>query len=692
MQPTKTKIIFTFFLTLFYFISSLQIVLADDLSYSKNIRALIMEKFKHEQYKNIFEKNNIVLNENLNFFETQSKINVYENIREVNTEKKEELTIQKNVLEDRVLNLEETIQNLDADIFNTQKEILDLSRKIVSTNEKIEITKNDIEIINKEIYENKKILLEYIAHIYKKQNLISWSDEVDSLKTVLLNTDSLSEVLSDIHYSTVLESAGQMLVEKHRKLVKELFVKKLNLESDYLELKKVKKQELLKRKLQIEKKEFRQKILDFTKWKQELFEEFIKDKLELDRKLKIKILQNKIKLIKQKTELLTKYDCKYIDTNTINNSPINIEIDVETFSWKTSEDNCVTLNRILTAEAQLKPFSSDRNQLLWPVNPRRWLSAYFKDESYQDEVWAAHDAIDLRVSQGTDIKAPADWYITYVKEPTDEWYAYVVLKHTSWFVTIYWHVSEVLFKQYDVIKAWEVFARSGWEFWTNWAWLMTTGPHLHFEVRKDKQVADPLDYMDITKIPYEKIPNVEKYLDKFSLDYEEKYWYKYLWNLNVIDMLRWVEWFRENAYLDSAGIWTIGYWFTSLRWDSVKEWDFISREEAEIELAKKARYYTNFKNFIKVPLNNEQEMALTSFEYNLGRNIWTKNTEDGWAMPIIDMINIWDMIWAAEYLKEFDSAWGRNLRWLANRRNKEANLLLSGMDLDASELELVYLK
>jgi phosphoenolpyruvate carboxylase len=48
-------------------------------------------------------------------------------------------------------------------------------------------------------------------------------------------------------------------------LIKELFVKKLDLERDYVELKEAKKQELLKRKLQLEKKEFRQKILDFTK-------------------------------------------------------------------------------------------------------------------------------------------------------------------------------------------------------------------------------------------------------------------------------------------------------------------------------------------------------------------------------------------------------------------------------------------
>lgn len=686
MQKQKQKIIFIILLIIIYITPSIEPALAD-LSYSKNIRANIIDKFKKEQYKNIFQKDNLMLNSDVNFFDTQSKINVFETIREKNTQKKDELELQKNIISDRVLNLEETISSLDKDIESTSQEILAISRKIVSTNQDIEKSKEDINRINKEIYENKKVLLEYITHIYKKQNLISWSDEVDSIKTILLNTDDLSKIISDIHFSSILESAWQLLVEKHRRLVKDLFVKKLDLEKKYNELKKEKEQELLFKKEQQEKREFRQRILDFTKWKQELFEQFIQEKVENDRKLKIKILQNKIKLIKQKSELLSKYNCKYIDSNTINNSPDTIEFDENSFSWKSDGDNCITLNRILSAEAQLRPMQTDINPLLWPVNPKNWISAYYKDPSYTDFVWASHEAIDIRVPQGTEIKAPADWYVTFVKDPVDEWYAYVVLKHTNWFVTVYWHISEVMLKQYDVVKAWDVFAKSWWEFWTNWAGLMTTWPHLHFELFKDKESVDPLDYLDITKVPFDKIPNLNKYLTKYNSDYELKYWLQYWWNVDILDMLRWAEWFRENAYQDSAWVWTIGYWFTSIDWRPVQEWDFMLRDEAEKELEKKVTYYTNFKNFIKVPLSKEQETALTSFEYNLWRNIWTKPTQDWWAMPIIDMINVWDLLWAAEYLKEYTYSWGKNLRWLANRRFKEANLLLKWMEMDTTDLD-----
>ena len=98
-----------------------------------------------------------MLNSDVNFFDTQSKINVYETVREKNTQKKDELEMQKNIITDRVINLEQAIASLDEEIENSRQEILALSRKIIATNQEIDETKTDIERINKEIYENEKI-------------------------------------------------------------------------------------------------------------------------------------------------------------------------------------------------------------------------------------------------------------------------------------------------------------------------------------------------------------------------------------------------------------------------------------------------------------------------------------------------------------------------------------------------------
>lgn len=55
---------------------------------------------------------------------------------------------------------------------------------------------------------------------------------------------------------------------------------------------------------------------------------------------------------------------------------------------------------------------------------------------------------------------------------------------------------------------------------------------------------------------------------------------------------------------------------------------------ANAQFDEKVGKYTNFKNFVKVPLSESQQAALNSFEYNLGSGIWEKD-----AMPIIDKIN-----------------------------------------------------
>lgn len=186
------------------------------------------------------------------------------------------------------------------------------------------------------------------------------------------------------------------------------------------------------------------------------------------------------------------------------------------------EMDCVSLNKVLDAESQLSSFAGKQNPLLWPIVPEKGISAHYKDQEYLDVVGTSHDAIDIRAAQGTDIMAPADGYVTFVREPNDSGYAYVVLKHADGFVTVYGHVSEVLVQQYDVVKAGTVFARSGWELWTNGAWYMTTGPHLHFEVFKDKEYVDPLDYLDTTLLGDTKLPEGQKYIYKYMQDFSLK--------------------------------------------------------------------------------------------------------------------------------------------------------------------------
>lgn len=150
-----------------------------------------------------------------------------------------------------------------------------------------------------------------------------------------------------------------------------------------------------------------------------------------------------------------------------------------------------------------------------------------------------------------------------------------------------------------------------------------------------------------------------------------------VWETSTIDFIKSKEWFRSEAYKDSTGKPTIGYWFTSIDWKAVKMWDTITQAQADVELQKQIARYQNFQNLVTVPLTNNQKTALTSFEYNLWSGIWTKSS---WgAQEIIKAVNAGDFKKAGELMLQYNKAnvWGKMtvLNGLTNRRTQEAALM-----------------
>lgn len=150
-----------------------------------------------------------------------------------------------------------------------------------------------------------------------------------------------------------------------------------------------------------------------------------------------------------------------------------------------------------------------------------------------------------------------------------------------------------------------------------------------------------------------------------------------MWDINTLDFIKSKEWFRSEAYKDSTGKPTIGYWFTSIDWKAVKMWDTITQAQADIELQKQIARYQNFQNLVTVPLTNNQKTALTSFEYNLWSGIRTKSS--WWGQEIIKAVNAGDMKKAGELMLQYNKANVNGkmtvLNGLTNRRTQEAALM-----------------
>lgn len=476
-------------------------------SFDKEKAWKILDNFKQLEYEMIFEENTVIADEDLDLLDITNKTNLYESIKQNIHNKRLKLEEEKKEIVKNINSLEDTIKALTEDIEETQKNIKILKIKIQVSEKDIEISKREISKINEKIVENRATINKYIIHIYKNGNLIySDKEEVDSIKAILLNEDGLASTISDIHFKTIIELTGRQLITRHRQLIKDLFVKKFAYEKWLKEFEWLKKEEEIEETMLAEKKELKWKLLDISKSKDQKYEEYIKERLSKEKTLSLKIIEEKLSLDEKEREVMTKYGCNTEE--------------------KENDEKCRELKKVLELESKLRNTILDTkwNVLNWPVLPEKGISSYYNDNNYKAVLGSTHDAIDIVIPQGTDIKSPQDGYVLYLQPPLNEWYAYIALKHDNGFVTVYGHVNEVLVEKHDFVKAWDVFAKSGWAIGTKWAWYLTTWAHLHMEVIKDKQYKDPLAYMDLTVLGLSNLPH-EKYVYKYQEDFEAKEWY-----------------------------------------------------------------------------------------------------------------------------------------------------------------------
>jgi len=131
--------------------------------------------------------------------------------------------------------------------------------------------------------------------------------------------------------------------------------------------------------------------------------------------------------------------------------------------------------------------------LMWPVTPLRGISAYFHDPTYPYRWLFEHPAIDIPASQGTDIRA-AESGTVYTRN-AGFGYSFIMIYHNKELTTVYGHVSRFDVATDEYVVRGQVIGGVGGLQGTLGAGRLTTGSHLHFEVRSGGIPVNPLDYL-----------------------------------------------------------------------------------------------------------------------------------------------------------------------------------------------------
>lgn len=132
--------------------------------------------------------------------------------------------------------------------------------------------------------------------------------------------------------------------------------------------------------------------------------------------------------------------------------------------------------------------------LSWPVDPSyRGISTLYHDPTYPFRHLFEHSGLDIPEPVGTAVVSAAPGYVAFTR--TGRLYGnYVMIIHSNGIATLYAHLSKILVSQDQFVGRGETIALSGGAKGAPGAGL-STGPHLHFEVRSDGIPVDPLGYL-----------------------------------------------------------------------------------------------------------------------------------------------------------------------------------------------------
>jgi murein DD-endopeptidase MepM/ murein hydrolase activator NlpD len=143
-------------------------------------------------------------------------------------------------------------------------------------------------------------------------------------------------------------------------------------------------------------------------------------------------------------------------------------------------------SKIVELQRNTNPYSG--GVMLWPVEGYSRISSSFGYRIHPIfNVQKLHTGIDIPAPTGTAVRAASDGVVIYA-DWLGSYGKAVMIDHGGGIVTLYAHNSSILVSEGENVSRGQSIAKIG-------STGVSTGPHLHFEVRKNGAYVDPISWL-----------------------------------------------------------------------------------------------------------------------------------------------------------------------------------------------------